>query len=131
MVYVVCTRPLDLSPPISEFFQKENGRRCSGLIELLDEFSQLRVFYRSRRELRHSFEQEDYPAVWNWCRGQIESANQSSMDKTEIGRLESNKNGAFRRLSRAVTDYPVLDPGPDDTIAALYFTFHYLNTRIS
>ncbi len=114
MVYVVCTRPLNLSPPISEFFQKENIRRCSGFSDLLDELSQLRTFYRSRRELRLSYERSDFEALWAWCRRQLEE----SPDVPPADR---------QGLVHAILTHPVDGVGPDDAIAALYLTFQMLN----
>lgn len=118
MVYVVCTRPLKLSPPISDLFVKENNRHGAGVGELLDEASQLTLFYRSRRELRAAFERNDLAAVWEWCRRHL------SDPLVEGG---ASVTDPLHRLGRAVAGRDSAGATVDDTIAALYFTFQLLS----
>lgn len=118
MVYVVCTRPLKLSPPISDLFSKENNRQRAGVDELLDEASQLTLFYRSRRELRASFDRNDLAGVWAWCRRRLSSSPSAGDDSA---------NDPRHRLGSAVLSHVPSDATTDDAIAALYFTFQVLS----
>lgn len=127
MVYVVCTRPLGLTPAISEFFLKENSRAGRGFGELVDEASQLTAVYRRRRELRSWYDQHNYAAVWSWCADQIEEGCCTEGAPAPAGRAEGREL-AWRRLGCAVKSHGPLEAGPDDTIAALYFTFHFLTS---
>jgi len=111
LIFIICTRRLQLTPPLSDFFEGENLQRGSGCADFLSEAKELRPFYAAADTLEHWYRRERYDEVWNWCRAAIEDAKPEP---------------PLSHLAKAVRAHEVSDVEPAGTLAALYFTYQIL-----
>jgi hypothetical protein len=122
LAYVVCIRRLDLVPPISDFFWKENIRAGRGFRELVEESKQVAVFYRNARQLLAWYDAGELERILHWTLAQLtESTDNPS-------KPESGCSWRGHLLS-AMSGRAGQNEAPDrvDVMVAVYLTFQCLS----
>ena len=107
----LAARMLNYEPELAQIFQAENVQPASGLRLLLDEAKQLMPFFHDFDALLRDYQQQQYAALWQWCRAQL-SAHQPPEQ--------------FQHLTTAIMLHDLTQTNSNNTLAVIYFTYQIL-----
>jgi len=109
----LCSSLLEMSPLLSEVFQKENEKSMKGLKAFLNEARQIQIFNQQKKSLQEDFQKGDWVKIFVWC-GSL---------------LEEKMFEDYRsHLKDAILNQPPESLNPTTVLATLYFTYQLIKS---
>lgn len=110
-MFSICSKVLEMVPPLADLYQKENTEPTGGLVQLLLEAKQSELFRKDAEHLKTLYETEAFAKIWKWCCRAIEG---------------QSTEGNHRWLQHSLMHQKEEDLNATNTLATLYFTHQIL-----
>jgi hypothetical protein len=111
LAFILCARSLQFSPPLSDYFKKENQKTNSGFLDLANDSQELGPFHDDGKRLKKYYRESRFDEIWTWCADKLR---------------EIQANARLENLRAAIVGSRPSEYSRTNTIAAAYFTYQLL-----